>query len=188
LYSSSTLINGYPLSDISPFFGFEPSSNANPVSSSSIGVFQIASSSCTGYLDITCELGNFFAGAWNLVFGYQPNLIYNLTGNITSYDSSGTLIYNTPWASNVNQVVSTFEGVGSVVSSTVSSTVVITLPLGSKTITSTVFSVSGASTLMGSSWIAMMKGFAYFGLIAIMLTGWVMQLLGLFRKEPSDYM
>jgi hypothetical protein len=164
-------------------FGVSPVTSANSSSSSSYPLFtvpsdtianyQVATSTCSSWLDITCELGNWSSNVFNYLFAINQTDIDRIAGF--------NLATQAPW-SYLFEIQQDFANTNSL-ASTASSTASISLTFGNQSTPMVFFSQSIAEQFMGPSVITFIRSILLAFLYLLFIFGAYVEIKEIFKIE-----
>lgn len=137
--------------------------------------FLVATSTCSGYLDVTCEVGNAWANIINWLFNIDPNAINAVSG----FNMATTPPFNT-----ITDIENTIASVGTSDSTIATTTITFNIGDGNKSVP--ILSQSMAQEFMGSTFINLIREILYALLLMTAIYGFYLEIRKIFVKPHQN--
>lgn len=134
--------------------------------------FLIATSTCSGWADITCEMGNWSTGVFNFLFGIDENTIQSIAGFSFATQAPFNIIPD---------IQNDFANIDTSNQSIASSS--ISFSLGGDTKNVTFFSQATIEEFMGNDFISFIRNLILAILTIAMFFGWYIEIKNIFRPK-----
>lgn len=176
-------ISGTIVASSSVQFFVLPTSQANTSSSyplyatptDTLSNYEIATTTCSSWLDITCEMGNWSTNVFNFLFSVNQNEINSVSGfNLTT---------QAPW-SYLFEIKNDFAAI-STLSSTASTSATISLTFGNTSVPVNIFSQATAKQFMGSQAISIIRSILVAFLYLLFIYGLYLEIKAIFSQNDT---